>query len=159
MGERTLFFFENQHDFLLPVPQYDIHGRASPVARPFSIALPLGPAAACLATGPRGLPRPNWDRRPLPPSDLGLRCAALPNAPQAIVVYGAALAARGRLAVAELGARWGTWGLRAAVAARAYNPSVSGVDLFFAESNAEACRAIEEVRLCGLMQRRSCCKG
>ncbi len=71
--------------------------------------------------------------------------ARLTSTPQAITLYSAALAARGRLAVAELGARWGTWGLRAAAAARAYNPSVSGVDLFFAESNLEACRAIEEV--------------
>jgi hypothetical protein len=64
--------------------------------------------------------------------------------PQAIAVYGAALDARGRLAIAEIGARWGTWGFRAAAAARAHNPAVTGVDLLLVDSDEESCDAMLE---------------
>ena len=60
-------------------------------------------------------------------------------------VYEAALGARGILNVAELGARWGTWGFRATAAARRFNPRVHDANLFFAEASKEGCSAIQQV--------------
>ncbi len=65
------------------------------------------------------------------------------------------MAGSGRFALAEIGARWGTWGMRAAAAIREYNDQVTGLDLLLVDNEASACLAIEEVwskkdaRCCG----------
>ena len=59
-----------------------------------------------------------------------------------VAVYEMALNARGSFSIVEVGARWGTWGYRAAAAVRAYNPAVSQVNLFFVEPDGESCEAI-----------------
>ena len=64
---------------------------------------------------------------------------------ETVAVYETALSASGTYAMAELGARWGTWGFRALAAVRRYNPAVRKANVYFVEPNADACKAIADV--------------
>jgi hypothetical protein len=62
-----------------------------------------------------------------------------------ISVYQMALKAKHTFTMVEIGARWGTWGYRAAAAIRRYNPDVKKVDLLFMEPSQNSCNAIRKV--------------
>lgn len=64
--------------------------------------------------------------------------------PEAVAVYEAAMSAKGVFSMIEIGARWGTWGYRAAAAIKKFNPSVR-VDLLFIEPSTQGCAAIDEI--------------
>jgi hypothetical protein len=62
-----------------------------------------------------------------------------------ISVYQVALKAKHTFAMVEIGARWGTWGYRAAAAIRRYNLDVKKVDILFMEPSQNSCDAIRKV--------------
>ena len=64
---------------------------------------------------------------------------------EAVHVYQSVLIGQGVFSFAEFGARWGTWGFRAAAAARAYNTNISRVQLFFVEPEKDGCDAMDEM--------------
>jgi hypothetical protein len=64
---------------------------------------------------------------------------------EAVTIYDKVLSARTYFAVAEFGARWGTWGLRALAALREYNQEwPMPYSLFFAEPCLQGCNAIKQ---------------
>lgn len=58
-------------------------------------------------------------------------------------VYQMAMRANETFTLVEIGARWGTWGFRAAAAIRRYNPTVQKVNLFFVEPDERSCAALD----------------
>lgn len=66
---------------------------------------------------------------------------------EVVAVYGAVLtAARGStLAVCEMGARWGTWGSRAAAFARMVRPDIAKISLLYYEPRVEFQRGLKRV--------------
>jgi hypothetical protein len=62
-----------------------------------------------------------------------------------ISVYQVALKAKHNFTMVEIGARWGTWGYRAAAAIKRYNLDVRKVDLLFMEPSENSCNAIRKV--------------
>jgi hypothetical protein len=62
---------------------------------------------------------------------------------EAVAIYDKALSAKDYFAVAEFGARWGTWGLRSVAALREYNSNwPMPYSLYFAEPCRQGCDAI-----------------
>lgn len=62
-----------------------------------------------------------------------------------VSVYQMALKAKRTFTMVEIGARWGSWGYRAAAAIRKYNQDVEKVNLLFMEPSQLSCAAIREV--------------
>lgn len=62
-----------------------------------------------------------------------------------VSVYQIVLKAKHTFTMVEIGARWGSWGYRAAAAIRQYNPDVKKVDLLFMEPSQLSCGAIKMV--------------